>query len=450
MNAALVVGDIPGAGVVTNVISSATGWAWDKVADGIAGWVLGAVEHFVTGVVNFLQTAAAPDLHDVWFAGAGSPFATVRTIAAALLAVFALLAVIQGLLRGDPGAMLHRVVVGLPAAVLAIVVTIAVSTQLLELTDALSAAVLQPSGAPAISFLSGFGKAATTATSGFAAVVVGAAAVLAGLALWAELLVRSALVYLLVALSPLAFAASVWPSARSTARRLIELLVAVIVSKLAIAIALSVGVAALGGAGSAADPSAGAGTQAAAGLGTLIVGTAILALAAFAPFVVLRLMPVAEAAIVAQGISRSPLRAAQTAVYTASTVGRLAGGPAATGGMSAAGAAGGATTSTAPGGATRGAAPFSTSTAAPETAQPGERPPGGSGRDDRPAPASSDASPHRPPPTAAAPNDGGNRARPATPAPPRPNPTTTSAAPTPAPPRPAPPRPTRRPQEGLT
>lgn len=126
---------------------------------------------------------------------------------------------------------------------------VAVSAQLLELTDALSTAVLQPAGAPAISFLSGFGKSAAGATNGFAAVAVGIVAVVAGLALWVELLVRSALVYLLVALSPLAFAAAVWPAARGTARRLVELLLAVIVSKLAIAIALAVGVAALGGAG---------------------------------------------------------------------------------------------------------------------------------------------------------------------------------------------------------
>ena len=57
---------------------------------------------------------------------------------------------------------------------------------------------------------------------GFAVVLVGLIAVIGGLLLWVELLVRSAIVYLLVALSPLAFAAMVWPAVRGVARRLAE------------------------------------------------------------------------------------------------------------------------------------------------------------------------------------------------------------------------------------
>jgi len=135
--------------------------------------------------------------------------------------------------------------------------------------------------------------------------------------------------YLLVALSPLAFAASVWPAAKGVLRRLIELMLAVIVSKLVISIALAVGVAALGGAGSAAGPEPGVGEWAAQGLGTLVVGTSILCLAAFSPFVVLKLIPVAEAALVAQGVSRAPMNTARSGMntaYYARSLGRLGGG----------------------------------------------------------------------------------------------------------------------------
>ena len=48
-------------------------------------------------------------------------------------------------------------------------------------------------------------------------------------------------------------------------------------------------------------------------------------LAAFAPFVILRLFPAVEAATVARGISRAPARATQTALLSALTVTRLAG-----------------------------------------------------------------------------------------------------------------------------
>jgi hypothetical protein len=176
-------------------------------------------------------------------------------------------------------------------------------------------------------FLSGFGIAVTGATQGFAAVVIGLVVVLAALFLWIELMVRASLVYLLVAISPLGFAATLWPSARGFLRKTIEILVAVILSKLVICICLAVGVSALSGAGS--TPTEGAVVEQAGGsVGTLLVGAVLFGLAAFSPFLILKLVPVAEAALLAQGASRGPFRASQTAVSTYSSarmVSRLSG-----------------------------------------------------------------------------------------------------------------------------
>ncbi len=319
--------------VVTGALGDATGWAWDKVAEGITIWVLGAVGHFVDGVVDFLLTSADADVESAWFAGAGSPYATVRNVAGVALVAFALLGVIQGLLTNDLGGMVRRVSVDLPLAVLGMIATIAVTGRLLDITDALAAAVLGNADGQAVHFLSGFGVSVNNATQGFAAVLLGLVVVLAAFFVWVELMVRSVLVYVLVAMSPLAFAAMVWPAARGVLRRTVELLVAVILSKLVISIALAVGVAALSGAGSAGTagaPEAGIVDQGSVSLGTLLVGAAVLGMAAFAPFMVLKLIPVAEAAVVAYGVSRSPMRAAQATmsnVYYLSSVRRLAGGP---------------------------------------------------------------------------------------------------------------------------
>ena len=311
--------------VVTKVISAPTGWAWNTVAQGITSWVLGAVAFFVDGVMNFLMTAATPNVEAAWFSGTGSPYATVRNIAAVLLCGFVFLGLIQGLLAGDMTAMARRVALDLPAAVLGMVATTVVVAKLLELTDALSTAVLAESGGQAVHFLTGFGVSAKGAAGGFAAVLLGSVAVIAGLLLWIELMVRSVLVYVIVALSPLSFAAMVWPSTRSTVRRTIELLVSVVVSKLVVCVAISVGVAALAGASSGPPNDPGL----AASMGTLFVGTAVLVIAAFAPFLVLKLIPWAEATVVAHGVSRAPVRAANTMVWTANSansIARLAGG----------------------------------------------------------------------------------------------------------------------------
>lgn len=330
--------DVPGAGIVRDAVGATAGWAWDKVAAGIAGWVLGGVAQLVDGVLNFLKTAARPDVEAVWFAGAGSPYATVRSIAGVLLLAFVFLGLLQGLLQGDVGGMVRRVAGDLPLAVLGMVATIAVVARLLELTDALSTAVLEQGGGQATAFLAGFGTAAASATSGFAAVLVGLVAVVAALLVWIELMIRSALVYVLVALSPLAFAAAVWPATRGVLRRTAEVLLAVVLSKFVICVAIAIGVAALGGAGQAAGPTAGVGEAAATGMGALSVGASVLAMAAFSPFLLLKLIPVAEAALLTQGVSRAPLRTAQAGVgvyYQASSINRLAGNGRGFGGVAA-------------------------------------------------------------------------------------------------------------------
>lgn len=322
-----VLADIPGVGIVKDALGGVTGWAFDKVAEGISKWVLGAVEFFVNGALDFLRTSAKPDVEAAWFAGPGSPYAAVRNIAGLLLVGFVLLGLIQGLLQADPAAMVRRVAGNLPVAVVGMIVTTAVVGRLLELTDALSDAVLSSSNQQALHFLSGFGATVTGATSGFAAVLLGLVAVVAALLLWVELIVRSSLVYLLVAISPLGFAASLWPSARGFLRRTIEILLAVILSKFVIAVALAIGVAALGGAGSAGAGESGM-AAGSASLGTLLVGAVLLGLAAFSPFLVLKLIPLAEGALLAHGISRGPVRAAQSGVSTYSStrmISRLSG-----------------------------------------------------------------------------------------------------------------------------
>ena len=331
--------DLPGIGIVKDAVGGASGFAFESIAEGIGGWVLGAVAYFVNGVLDFLRSSARPDVEAAWFAGPGSPYATVRDIAGVLLVGFVLLGLLQGLVHGDVMGMVRRVAGTLPLAIGGMVVTTAVVGRLLVLTDALSDAVLHGTGERAVQFLSGFGVAVSGATQGFAAVILGLIAVLAALVLWVELIVRASLVYLLVAISPIGFAAMLWPTARGFLRKTLEILLAVIASKFVICVALSIGVAALAGAGGVGEP-AGAGTAAgatAAGLGTataaslsmLLVGAVILGLAAFSPFLVLKLIPLAESAVIAQGISRGPVRAAQSGVGTYSTarsLGRMSGG----------------------------------------------------------------------------------------------------------------------------
>src|SRR3954447_19147537 len=78
-------------GPVSDLLGGAAGWAFDKVAEGIANWVLGAVAFFVNGVIDILRSSTKVDVEAAWFAGPNSPYAAVRKIAAALLVGFVFL-----------------------------------------------------------------------------------------------------------------------------------------------------------------------------------------------------------------------------------------------------------------------------------------------------------------------------------------------------------------------
>ena len=233
-------------------LAGAAGSGVTGVLAGLTAWMLDAVVWVVEAVFDFFLTAADPDVRADWFAGGGGPYATTAGIAGMLLVGFVLVGLAQGVLLGDVAGMLRRVGFELPMAVVAMVGLVVLTQLLIALTDALSRGLLGRFGSDVARFNDAVG-ALSTVTSGTAAAFVvfllALVAALAGIVLVAELVVRSALIYVVVALAPLVFAAQLWPALRGTGRKLLELLVALVVSKLVVAVALAVAAAAAFGAG---------------------------------------------------------------------------------------------------------------------------------------------------------------------------------------------------------
>ena len=190
---------------------------------GWSSWIVDSVAWFVGQVLSLLEDSTKVDLRVGWFLDPGGPYRTVLGIAAALLLGFVFLGLLQGLLAGDPMVMLTRIVRDLPLAVLGMVVTIEVTTRLLQLADALSHAVLRGGGDNAKEVLRVISSSsAFSGQSSFVVALLGLLCIVAALFVWVELVVRAALVYLLIAFSPLVFAAMVWPSARGMVRKLVR------------------------------------------------------------------------------------------------------------------------------------------------------------------------------------------------------------------------------------
>jgi hypothetical protein len=322
---------------VTGFIGGAATAGFEAIIGGLTAWVIDAVVWIVGGVFNFFLDSTDPNLQAEWFLTGNGPYATTVSIGASLLLLFVLAGIIQGTLSGDVGGMLRRIALELPVSILGMIGLVTITQLLIRLTDALSGQVLGNFEDD----ISEFGTVVTSLNSlsgghatAFVVFVLGLVTVLAGLVLVAELVVRSALIYIVVALAPLVFATRLWPATKGASRKLLDLLVALILSKLVIAIALSVAAAAAVGAGSggevtslpepevfAEDPG-GSVTQA---VGILLTAAAAFGVSAFSPLLIARLLPMTEAAVVAHGVKGGPVRAGHQGMMMANTAQMVSG-----------------------------------------------------------------------------------------------------------------------------
>lgn len=308
---------------IVDVTGDAVGAAADPIVRSMAStfvnWLSTACRDVGREIVSVLAGASSPQFERGWWTRPQGRelMGTVVALAGLLALAFLLLALVQGLLAGDPVGMLRSALGHVPLSALGVAVVVGVTEILLRVTDEATSMVVRGAPENLGRFVEGFGLDASMLTGGLAAVVLLVVFLLGALLVWAELVVRSALVYLLVAFAPLVLAARIWPAARGVFRRLCELGLALIVSKLAIGLALALGAAALAG----GDEGAPGGGMSLAGL---LGGSTLMGLAAFTPFVVLRLIPLVETAVVAHGVSRSPVRGAQAAMAASAYPVRLA------------------------------------------------------------------------------------------------------------------------------
>ena len=288
------------AGALASSASTAIGLA------AIGTWVVGGAEGVLHDAADALGATTSPQLRSTWFS---STYWRMAAIAAVLTLPFLFAAAIQALIRSDLALLVRAAFGYLPLAMLATAIVAPVTTLLLAASDEMCSWISSAAGNQSAQFLTRAGAivAGLSAIAGspFLAFLIGLFMIGAAFALWIELLLREAAVYVIVLMLPLAFAALVWPARRIWAIRATEVLAALILSKFAIVAVLSLGGAAI---------SAGAGHGGVAGL---MAGAVLIMLAAFSPWALVRLVPMAEVASGAAGSLRSELRPARVSANEA-------------------------------------------------------------------------------------------------------------------------------------
>ncbi|HVC07006.1 MAG TPA: hypothetical protein VND98_05415 [Solirubrobacterales bacterium] len=319
-------------GAVTAPITEALKGVGNGIFNQITTWVAEGASWLIGQVVTAIEQTTTPQLTTKGFL---LQYGKMAEIAALMGLAMLLLAVLEGLAQGNAGLLARVVLVNLPLAFIATSVAYAVVQLLLVATDGLCHAIASASHNNSEHFfkaaITGLGEAGGTAgkevggaggtdpsgtvagqASGtvavplfvtFLAAIIGA---FAAFLVWLELLMRDAAVYVVALFMPMALAASIWPRWMGALRRSGELLVVVIGSKFVIVSIISLAAGLVAESGSDVEH--------------ILAASALMLLACFAPFVLLKLVPFAEGAMSSAYSRRSAGGGAMSGMQVASDV----------------------------------------------------------------------------------------------------------------------------------
>lgn len=338
------------AGKAGDVATAPVRYAAGSAVEMFTSWVADTAQWILGRVISFIENSTSPTLDAGWFT---ERYRFMIGLAALILLPMLLIATIRAIVTQDVTQLLRSFFVYLPMAILGTFVAVYLTQALLGVTDALGAAVAHNIAGDISDLfdsvggtLSGSVGITAPAAPSFA-IFFGALLLIVGsFFVWLELLIRSAAVTAAVFFLPMILAGLVWPAAMRWTKRLIEILVALILSKFVVVAVISLATAAL------ANPGGG-------GFGTVMGASALMTMAAFSPFALLKLMPMVEGAAIdhLQGKGRAPIETmrpdggvnqvvsvmrAKTRGHDASARGASGTGSASAGATGAAGAAGAA------------------------------------------------------------------------------------------------------------
>jgi len=321
-----VVGCDPLGGLASGAADAVT----TAVFDGFNAWVAKGATAVLGHVASAMDATTEVDLNAAWFA---DHFGAMRGLAVVILLPLFLIGIIDAVIRRDAGRLFRAVGVHLPVAVIGGFLAIELTNKAIQVSDAMTGQItgdLAANGANAIRGLvvavEALSTPATPDVGGFLTFVVLLLVIASSFLIWIELLIRSSALYVVVLFLPLSLSGLVWPTTARWTRRLIETLVALILSKFVIVAVISLAAGALSR------------TNVTDKLDTLMAGAALLLLAAFAPFALLKLIPMVEAGVIGhlERMERRPVAAVTRA--TTMVAGHVVGAAEGFGAPAAAGA----------------------------------------------------------------------------------------------------------------
>jgi hypothetical protein len=300
-------------GFIGNPIGTVVGAAGNGAMEALTSFVVDGAVWFLSQIAEAVTASTSVSVTSAWFL---EHYAAMTRLAAVFALLFLLLAAAGTVFHQDPG-RIARGVLAVGVAGLGTAAAATVTQLLLVATDELSALVagsltgdLKQAMTGVTKGLSGLAvtPGGSPAVPAFAGLIAGLVAALAAVLIWVELLLRGVAIYATLLFFPIAMAGLAWEPSRRWARRLAELLTALIFAKFVIVAILSLAAGALASGGE--------------GYAGVLSGAALLLVAAFAPFLLLRVIGVFEVAVAASALegarqrgTRPVMHGGQSAMY---------------------------------------------------------------------------------------------------------------------------------------
>ncbi|HEY5303240.1 MAG TPA: hypothetical protein VIJ86_04205 [Acidimicrobiales bacterium] len=241
----------------------------------LTSWVLSSVKWFLSATAGVLNATGEPSS----IVRAATPeFMTLTALSPILLLIALLISTLHSLRHGDASSLWRSFLGIAPVCVLAVVAARPLALLVLEAVNQLCTAASSSVGGGEITLSRDLATLSVASTPGFGVFVLAILVVIGGVLLWCELVVRAVVLTLLIVLVPVVMPLSAIPAMRRVGWRLAETFFAVALSKFLIVVTLALGLSELTGSGAT----------------TIITGAVTLVLAAGAPFVILRLIPIIE------------------------------------------------------------------------------------------------------------------------------------------------------------
>ncbi len=253
--------------VVSDVGNSAANSVWESFLK----WTANGLGDLAATVFQTFSSGTTPRFDQDWWQ---TNLSLIVTVSLPILVILFVLQCISAMIHREPG-RLGRALVGALIGTAGVPLAVAVISSCGSIADEISLAILgNRATADGMKRLTDISSLLTAASLGGFLLLAVLLALLALFALYFVLLLREVALIAFVVFAPIAMASWTWSSTRHWLRRWIEVVGALLFSKIAMAVVFALGLSATGAADQGNNP---------ANLSTFLAGVLLVAMAAFAP-----------------------------------------------------------------------------------------------------------------------------------------------------------------------